>query len=91
MANIPIFEIDPLVCPKFSSTLRLIAFIEDPAMIKMILKHLNLLDVKRKPRPTATPPSIDFFPHMTTNQVLMIISQTWIIPQRPILKLQQGC
>ena len=61
MANIAIFEIDPLVCPKFSSTSRLIAFIEDPAMIKMILKHLNLLDVKRKPRPTATPPSVYWF------------------------------
>jgi len=62
-------------------------------MIKMILKHPNLLDVKRKPRPTSNPCQSIFSTHMTSsrNQVLMIISQTRIIPKGPILKLQQGC
>ncbi len=48
-----IFEVDPLVCPKCSGAMRVIAFIEDPDVIKKILKHLDLWDVKRKPRPMA--------------------------------------
>jgi len=62
MAGIPIFEIDPLVCPKFSSTMRAIAFIEDSDVIKKILKHQNHWNLKRKPRPTANLPTIDVFP-----------------------------
>ena len=33
--------------------MRVIAFIEDPDVIKKILKHLGLWDVKRKPQPVA--------------------------------------
>ncbi len=57
-----IYEFDPLVCPKCSGAMRVIAFIEDPDVIKKILKHLGLWDVKRKPRPTANAPPIDVFP-----------------------------
>lgn len=32
--------------------MRVIVFIEDPDVIKKILKHLGLWDAKRKPRPT---------------------------------------
>ena len=48
-----IYEVDPLLCPKCSSEMRVIAFIEDPDVIKKILKHLGLWDVKRKPQPVA--------------------------------------
>ena len=51
-----IYEVDPLVCPKCSGAMRVIAFIEDPNVIKKILKHLGLWGVKRKPRPTANAP-----------------------------------
>ena len=37
-----IYEVDPLVCPKCSGAMRVIAFIEDPDVIKKILKHLDL-------------------------------------------------
>jgi hypothetical protein len=57
-----IYEVDPLVCPKCSGAMRVIAFIEEPDVIKKILKHLDLCDVKRKPRPTANAPPIDVFP-----------------------------
>ncbi len=33
-----IYEVDPLVCPKCSGAMRAIAFIEDPDVIKKILK-----------------------------------------------------
>ena len=39
-----------------------IVFIEDPDVIKKILKHLNRWDMKQKPRPTANAPPIDAFP-----------------------------
>jgi len=42
--------------------MRVIAVIEDSDVIKKILKHLGLWDVKRKPRPTANAPPIDAFP-----------------------------
>ena len=55
-------EVDPLVCPKCFGAMRIIAFIEEPDVMKKILKHLGLWDVKRKPRPVANAPPIDVFP-----------------------------
>jgi len=65
MPNIlsPVFyEVDPLVCPKCFGAMRIIAFIEDPDVMKKILKHLGLWDVKRKPQPVANAPPIEVFP-----------------------------
>ena len=57
-----IYEVDPLICPKCSGEMRVIAFIEDPDAIQQILKHLGLWDVKRKPRPVANAQPVDVFP-----------------------------
>ena len=57
-----IYEVDPLICPKYSSEMRVIAVIKDSDVIKKILKHIGLRDVKRKPRPTASTPPINSFP-----------------------------
>jgi len=42
--------------------MRVIAAIEDPDVIKKILKHLDLWEIKRKPRPVANAPLCDLFP-----------------------------
>ncbi len=42
--------------------MRAIALVEDPDVMKKILKHLGLWDIKRKPRPVANAPPIDVFP-----------------------------
>jgi hypothetical protein len=42
--------------------MRIIVFIENEDVIKKILKHLALWDVRRRPRPTANSPPIDVFP-----------------------------
>ncbi len=42
-----IYEVDPLRCPKCSGKMKVISVIEDEDVIKKILKHLGLLDVKR--------------------------------------------
>jgi len=44
-----VYEVDPLVCPRCGSPMRIIAFIEQPAGIKEILTHLGL-------RPTLSSP-----------------------------------
>jgi hypothetical protein len=41
--------------------MRIISFIEDSEIIKKILKHLGLSDVKRKPPPRANDPPIEAF------------------------------
>jgi len=55
-----IYEVNPLVCPKCRGKMRVVAFIEDPDVIKKILKHLNLWDPKRPERPVShAPPLIE--------------------------------
>ena len=41
--------------------MRIIAFIEDEQLVKKILKHLGLWDVKRKPPPRANSPPTESF------------------------------
>ncbi|MBU0699054.1 MAG: transposase, partial [Proteobacteria bacterium] len=57
-----IYEVDPLVCSRCQGSMRVIAFIENEDVIKKILKHLGMWEVKRKPRPKANAPPIDVFP-----------------------------
>jgi len=57
-----IYEVDPLTCAKCQGRMRVIAFIHDQDVIRKILEHLNLWDVKRKPFPCAHAPPIDSFP-----------------------------
>jgi len=57
-----IYNVNPLLCPNCSGSMRIIAFIEDEQLVKKILKHLGLWDVKRKPTPRANPPEADLKP-----------------------------
>jgi hypothetical protein len=54
-----IYEVDPLTCPKCRGSMRIISFIEDPEIIKAILKRLGLWLAKSKPAPKAhAPPAL---------------------------------
>jgi len=53
-----IYEVDPLTCPKCQGKMRVVAFIEDPDVVNKILKHLNLWEFKKPPRPVAHAPPI---------------------------------
>jgi len=57
-----IYEVDPLTCPKCQGKMRVIAFIEDPDVVKKILKHLHFWDFKKPPRPVAHAPPIMEWP-----------------------------
>ena len=44
-----IYEVDPLTCPKCSGKMKVISVIEDEDVIKKILKHLGLWEIKIYP------------------------------------------
>jgi Zn finger protein HypA/HybF involved in hydrogenase expression len=48
-----IYEVDPLTCPKCSGKMKVISVIEDEEVIKKILKHLGLWEIKTRPPPRA--------------------------------------
>ena len=56
-----IYHVNPLLCPKCLGIMEIISFIEDEQLVKKILKHLNLWDVKRKPPPRANSPPPETF------------------------------
>jgi hypothetical protein len=56
-----IYNVNPLLCPKCSGPMRIISLIDDAKIIKKILKHLDLWDVKRKPPPCANGPPPEAF------------------------------
>jgi len=45
-----IYELDPLTCPKCQGKMRIIAFIEDPEIVKKIIKHLALYGLRKQDR-----------------------------------------
>ncbi|MBI1748214.1 MAG: transposase [Acidobacteria bacterium] len=51
-----VYEVDPLVCPNGSGRLRIISFIEEPAVIERILRHLGLWPAPAR-APRAPPPA----------------------------------
>jgi hypothetical protein len=44
--------------------MKILSFIEDPEIIKKILKHLNLWDLESKPPPRADAPPNNIEPHV---------------------------
>ena len=56
-----IYKVNPLLYPKCSGSMRIIAFIEEKKLVKKILKHLGLWDVKRKPPSRANSPPTESF------------------------------
>ncbi|MBW1696281.1 MAG: hypothetical protein JRK26_05735 [Deltaproteobacteria bacterium] len=51
-----IYNVDPLLCPKCLGSMKIISFIEDRQLVKKILKHLELWDVRHKPPARAHSP-----------------------------------
>jgi hypothetical protein len=79
-----IYEADPLTCPKCSGKMKILSFIEDPEVIKKILKHLGLWDIKARPPPkaTATPP--DFHIDYSDSQIPPCEDYLFHDPEYPI-------
>ena len=48
-----IYEVDPLICPKCHGQMKIISFIEEQVVIKQILQHLGLWEIRN----TGPPPT----------------------------------
>ena len=46
-----VYHVNPLKCPKCQGTMKIIAFIEEPDVIRKILMHLNLWDFRNHDPP----------------------------------------
>jgi len=46
-----VYETDPLLCPKYGSQMRIIAFIKDHKVIDRIIRHLELTFEAERPPP----------------------------------------
>jgi hypothetical protein len=54
-----VYDIDPLVCPRCAGPMRIIAFIEQPAVTEKILRHLAPCSApswSKGPAPAHSPP-----------------------------------
>jgi len=59
-----VYEGDPLECPKCGARMRVISFINDPAVIRRILEHLGLWLANARPVPWAHSPLKPSFSQM---------------------------
>ena len=73
-----IYEIDPLRCPQCGHAMQIIAFIEQPAVIRKILRHLQLWQrPPRSPPPPLFPLKLEtFLASLTPRQAQQIRAST---------------
>ena len=65
-----IYEVDQLTCPKCSGAMKVISVIENEDIIRKILKHLGLWDLKARP-----PPRKEEAPGITETTMDYLVSQ----------------
>ena len=73
-----VYEADPLLCPKCSHEMRIVALIDDDKVIERILRHLGLWEEGVRVRAGADPPRLvlepwleDPLPDYDTEPVMM--------------------
>ena len=78
-----IYEVDPLTCPKCSGKMKVISVIEDKEIIKKILKHPGLWEIKTRPplRVTAPTKASEYSMDYTDSQ--LPVSDNWLYAEGP--------
>jgi len=80
-----IYEVDPLTCPKCHGRMKIPAFIENEDVIKRILKHLDLWDIKaRPPLKRANAPPVECHIDYSDSQVPSCEDYLYCDPDYPI-------
>ena len=79
-----IYEVDPLTCPKCASRMQVISVIEQPEIIKKILKHLGLWGVKARPPPKTSAPHPNVHIDKSDSQVPPCEDYLFHDPEYPI-------
>ncbi|MEW6455113.1 MAG: hypothetical protein AB1410_00160 [Acidobacteriota bacterium] len=46
-----VYEVDPLVCPKYQGEMKIISFIADYSVVDKIINHLKLSFIAERPPP----------------------------------------
>jgi hypothetical protein len=64
-----IYEVDPLTCSKCQGSMKIIAFIEQEEVVKKILKHVGLWEVKCRPPPKIHSPPGDLYTDYSDSQI----------------------
>ena len=64
-----IYHVDPLLCPKCKGSMRIISFIDDTEIVKKILKHLELWEIRQRPPPRAKAPPLNIHVDYTDSQI----------------------
>ncbi len=79
-----IYEVDPLTCPKCASRMRVISVIEQPEIIKKILKHLGLWEMKARPPPKTNAPPLNVHIDYSDSQLPSSEDYLYTDPDYPI-------
>jgi hypothetical protein len=61
-----VYEVDPMICPHFGGSMKVIAFLTDYGVVDRIIDHLKLTFVAERPPP----------PHMAYQEVLLAAEQS---------------
>jgi hypothetical protein len=79
-----VYNIDPLLCPKCSGSMKIISFIDDSEIIIKILKHLDLWEVRQRPPPRANSPPLNIHIDYADSQIQSYEDDLYCDPDYPI-------
>jgi len=79
-----IYHVNPLLCPKCLGSMKIISFIDDSEIIKKILKHLDLWEVRQRPPPRANAPPLNIHIDYTDSQIPSYEDDLYCDPDYPI-------
>jgi hypothetical protein len=79
-----VYNIDPLLCPKCSGSMKIISFIDDSEIIIKILKHLDLWEVRQRPPPRANSPPLNIHIDYADSQIPSYEDDLYCDPDYPI-------
>lgn len=77
-----IWEVDPLICPHCQTEMKIVSFITDHAVVRKILKHLDLWDIS----PPVDPPSSRS--SVGDETVYVPCDDGWSIYEEPFIEVQ---
>jgi len=77
-----IWEVDPLICPHCQTEMKIVSFITDYAVVRKILKHLDLWDISPPVEPTSSLSGVG------DEMVYVPCDDGWPIYEEPFVEVQ---
>ena len=79
-----VYNVDPLLCPKCSGSMKINSFIDDSEIIIKILKHLDLWEVRQRPPSRANSPPLNIHIDYADSQIPSYEDDLYCDPDYPI-------